>query len=325
MDRIYELFQDEHGYISNLDEVNKYLQKNGFNDTEITTIILKIYSNNLEVINTLKKKNKIIKDMNLTTNYTSVKKEQNTKTSIKKENKPSKEKINTDSYICMLSKDMDESTLEKLIPSDKEDFDDVINMILLQLIKVKVDLEAWLKSDKELSDLIYEEIEQTESKINLLKDYRNSKTKSPVNTDDIKLIFTPSILEDFASSSIPRELYKDFLSLILSFKKGLPKNFKMFKPSGCNYVVSEVRMNGLRILYDKLNDTTYSLYYAFKKSEKDAYYHDTLVARANAYYINKSNILNEYYSSSEKYFELHEEEEKKLIKKLSGDNNGTTN
>lgn len=227
MDRIYELFQDEHGYISNLDEVNKYLQKNGFNDTEITTIILKIYSNNLEVINTLKKKNKIIKDMNLTANYTSVKKEQNTKTSIKKENKASKEKINTDSYICMLSKDMDESTLEKLIPSDKEDFDDVINMILLQLIKVKVDLEAWLKSDKELSDLIYEEIEQTESKINLLKDYRNSKTKSPVNTDDIKLIFTPSILEDFASSSIPRELYKDFLSLILSFKKGLPKNFKM--------------------------------------------------------------------------------------------------
>lgn len=265
MEEIYKLFQDQYGYIANLDLVKEFLQKQNLNSEEITSIILKIYSNNLEVKKTLKKKNEIIKNMNLTTEYTPREKEKVKKETTKSEKTPNIPQINTLLYISGLSKDMDEEALEKLIPSTNEDFNDIITMTLLDLIKTKVDLEKLQKEDKELSILIDEELEQIESKINLLKDYRASKTKVKVNTDNIRLIFTPSIIADFNSSSIPRELYKDFLSLILSFKKGLPKNYKIFKPGGCNYTVSEVRINGLRILYDKLNDTTYSLYYAFKK------------------------------------------------------------
>ena len=302
MEEIYKLFQDQYGYIANLDLVKEFLQKQNLNSEEITSIILKIYSNNLEVKKTLKKKNEIIKNMNLTTDYTSREKEKVKKETIKSEKTTNIPQINTLLYISGLSKDMDEETLEKLIPSTNENFNDIINMTLLDLIKMKVDLEKLQKEDKELSVLIDE-----------------------VNTDNIRLIFTPSIIADFNSSSIPRELYKDFLSLILSFKKGLPKNYKIFKPGGCNYTVSEVRINGLRILYDKLNDTTYSLYYAFKKSERDTYYHDTLVSRANSYYENKYDILSEYYKSSTDYFKEHEESEKKLMKKLSGDEYGRTN
>ena len=220
MEEIYKLFQDQYGYIANLDLVKEFLQKQNLNSEEITSIILKIYSNNLEVKKTLKKKNEIIKNMNLTTDYTSREKEKVKKETIKSEKTPNIPQINTLLYISGLSKDMDEETLEKLIPSTNENFNDIITMTLLDLIKMKVDLEKLQKEDKELSVLIDEELEQIESKINLLKDYRASKTKVKVNTDNIRLIFTPSIIADFNSSSIPRELYKDFLSLILSFKKG---------------------------------------------------------------------------------------------------------
>lgn len=74
MEEIYKLFQDQYGYIANLDLVKEFLQKQNLNSEEITSIILKIYSNNLEVKKTLKKKNEIIKNMNLTTDYTSRKK-----------------------------------------------------------------------------------------------------------------------------------------------------------------------------------------------------------------------------------------------------------
>ena len=70
IEEIYKLFQDKYGYIANLDLVKEFLQKQNLNSEEITSIILKIYSNNLEVKKTLKKKNEIIKNMNLTTDYT---------------------------------------------------------------------------------------------------------------------------------------------------------------------------------------------------------------------------------------------------------------
>ena len=57
MEEIYKLFQDQYGYIANLDLVKEFLQKQNLNSEEITSIILKIYSNNLEVKKTLKKKN----------------------------------------------------------------------------------------------------------------------------------------------------------------------------------------------------------------------------------------------------------------------------
>ena len=75
MEEIYKLFQDQYGYIANLDLVKEFLQKQNLNSEEITSIILKIYSNNLEVKKTLKKKNEIIKNMSLTTDYTSREKE----------------------------------------------------------------------------------------------------------------------------------------------------------------------------------------------------------------------------------------------------------
>ena len=71
MEEIYKLFQDQYGYIANLDLVKEFLQKQNLNSEEITSIILKIYSNNLEVKKTLKKKNEIIKNMSITTDYTS--------------------------------------------------------------------------------------------------------------------------------------------------------------------------------------------------------------------------------------------------------------
>lgn len=58
MEEIYKLFQDQYGYIANLDLVKEFLQKQNLNSEEITSIILKIYSNNLEVKKTLKKKMK---------------------------------------------------------------------------------------------------------------------------------------------------------------------------------------------------------------------------------------------------------------------------
>ena len=95
MEEIYKLFQDQYGYIANLDLVKEFLQKQNLNSEEITSIILKIYSNNLEVKKTLKKKNEIIKNMNLTTNYTSREKEKVKKATIKSENHPSIPQINT--------------------------------------------------------------------------------------------------------------------------------------------------------------------------------------------------------------------------------------
>ena len=61
MEEIYKLFQDQYGYIANLDLVKEFLQKQNLNSEEITSIILKIYFNNLEVKKTLKKKNEIIR------------------------------------------------------------------------------------------------------------------------------------------------------------------------------------------------------------------------------------------------------------------------
>lgn len=84
MEEIYKLFQDQYGYIANLDLVKEFLQKQNLNSEEITSIILKIYFNNLEVKKTLKKKNEIIKNMNLTTDYTSREKEKVKKETIKK-------------------------------------------------------------------------------------------------------------------------------------------------------------------------------------------------------------------------------------------------
>ena len=145
MEEIYKLFQDQYGYIANLDLVKEFLQKQNLNSEEITSIILKIYSNNLEVKKTLKKKNEIIKNMNLTTDYTSREKEKVKKETIKSEKTPNIPQINTLLYISGLSKDMDEETLEKLIPSTNENFNDIITMTLLDLIKMKVDLEKLQK------------------------------------------------------------------------------------------------------------------------------------------------------------------------------------
>ena len=160
MEEIYKLFQDQYGYIANLDLVKEFLQKQNLNSEEITSIILKIYSNNLEVKKTLKKKNEIIKNMNLTRDYTSREKVKVKKETIKSKKTTNIPQINTLLYISGLSKDMDEETLEKLIPSTNENFNDIINMTLLDLIKMKVDLEKLQKEDKELSVLIDEELEQ---------------------------------------------------------------------------------------------------------------------------------------------------------------------
>ena len=49
MEEIYKLFQDQYGYIANLDLVKEFLQKQNLNSEEITSIILKIYFNKHEL------------------------------------------------------------------------------------------------------------------------------------------------------------------------------------------------------------------------------------------------------------------------------------
>ena len=169
MEEIYKLFQDQYGYIANLDLVKEFLQKQNLNSEEITSIILKIYSNNLEVKKTLKKKNEIIKNMNLTTDYTSREKEKEKvkKETIKSEKTTNIPQINTLLYISGLSKDMDEETLEKLIPSTNENFNDIINMTLLDLIKMKVDLEKLQKDNNIKYDKVQKKAIETAINNNL--------------------------------------------------------------------------------------------------------------------------------------------------------------
>lgn len=321
MDKIYELFKDQYGYIPNLEEIISYLKSENKNENEIVEILLKIYSNNNQAKNEIQKKNHIIETMNdYTPPLTNAKNDTNENTSSDKKQTTNKKNLNVEHYIYMLNKGFDLDSLKKTLPKDTEQLDNIINTIILHYIKERTELLniANENSYNELKELINEEITTINNKIKTLISYRDSISKD-IKEEDIKLIFTHSILNDFENSNIPREAYKDFLSLILSFKNGLPKNSKIFKPNGCAYIVSEVRFNGLRILYDKIDDSTYCLYYAFSKDENDTYYHDTLVYRTNLYYSNKKEVLDN------KSVTENEESAIKLIKMLKGEQYGRIN
>lgn len=321
MDKIYELFKDQYGYIPNLEEIISYLKSENKNENEIVEILLKIYSNNNRAKNGIQKKNHIIETMNdYTPPLTNTKNGTNENTSSDKKQTTNKKNLNVEHYIYMLNKGFDLDSLKKTLPKDTEQLDNIINTIILHYIKERTELLniANENSYNELKELINEEITTINNKIKTLISYRDSISKD-IKEEDIKLIFTHSILNDFENSNIPREAYKDFLSLILSFKNGLPKNSKIFKPNGCAYIVSEVRFNGLRILYDKIDDSTYCLYYAFSKDENDTYYHDTLVYRTNLYYSNKKEVLDN------KSVTENEESAIKLIKMLKGEQYGRIN
>lgn len=333
LNEIISLFSDKEGYITDIENVILYLKNKQLENKTIILYLIEIYNYNRKAYKTLNEKNDLATKLKNAQSSSEISKPKiNPKEKSNNTAKTNTIEINIDHYISLLSNMKPNQDLTALLPKHTDNnFDFVINKLLLHYIKNEVILTQMLeetdKTDKELISYINNEIIENKKLINAIIDYRDSRIKDNLQSDncnEITLIFTDDIIDDFDKNSIPRELYGDFSLLLESLKNGNPKNSKSFKPGDGNYTIYEVKHNKARILFDIVNNNTYCLYFAFIKDGNDLYYHNTLVKRSTEYYENKNLLLKDFYSDKDrenfisKQKTLEDNISKKLVNSVKG-------
>ena len=346
LQEIIQEFSDKNGYIVDFISVISYLKERNITDKEINEILIKINENNLNVSKKIKEEIDIQKKFTKMSNIPNFN-SNNTITSetqiIPNSEYEFPELVDISYYTLLINNTIkegfNEEELNELLPKIYDtDFYNIINTLLLHYKKEIVSLKK-MKKDADSDFLQYIEKEENffNSIVNGIIKYRNSfneEEKTEIKESKMNIIFDPNTLMSDIGE-LQTEHYQDFAMLLECLSKNVLKGVKTFTPFSSDKITSELRYNQCRVVFDKIDNETYLVYYIFLKKGSDSHYHDVLKKRVKDYINSKKQILKDFYdsatkedfiaSSNEKFKEVIEflssskssgEEDKKLCKKL---------
>lgn len=313
LEKLLNKEKDKYGYISNFNEIIQFLRASNVSDDEINKILTHINNSNTKVYNNLYKDNEVFKRINL---LVKSKTENNSKCEVTMKSdtcesinpeQTVEETIDISYYIDLINtmkpEDLEAGKLEQELPKTyNSDFEKIINVLILKFKRDLLEAKL-LKKDTTESELI-EYIENECSYINQIIDrlikYRESFSTNNeiINTQEkIHILFDN---QTFATdiNNIDKSNYADFYVLLESLSRNILKGVKTFTPDGAKKI-SELRNNQARMLFEKVDDDTYLIYYIFLKKACDKYYHNTLISRANAFQNKKQTLTKELFESTE--------------------------
>lgn len=220
-----------------------------------------------------------------------------------------------------------DENLEGLLPSKKHPYYKKL------MLRLKAEI---LREIKEIKDFIGQErltlddskefrkeilIEQQKIKVinELLAPKETTKVELEAIEQENSLIFVPTLsgrIRVFDElESMPVEYYDELYDLFASIQCGTFKGVKRFKSS--NYGgVSEVRGKLLRVVFDRLDKSTYAILTIFaKKFDNTAGYRTSLESTIQTYLAMEDDIAKSL--NNPEFISLHKEYETELIRRIS--------
>ena len=301
---IIEKFADAHGFVLDFDKVIEYLKfEENFSQKQINKFLLMLNQHNLNIIKRIsdeidvqKKINEMSREISLSADLSKI---ITMPMKIKKVEQFT-ESIDISYYILLISQiqneGMDYNKLKNVLPNyASSDFDSIINTILLHYKKEIIQLKQMKKaSTSDMLEYIEEEEKELQNLIDNIIKYRESfrENDQEASNEGMNIIFDSNTYENDLSNLLI-EHYQDFYILLDSLSKNVLKGVKTFTPIGGNKCTNEIRYKNSRILFEKIDNNTYFVYYIFLKKDVDKYYHETLVNRINSYAANKNKEIYE--------------------------------
>lgn len=240
--------------------------------------------------------------------------------------------IDVSSYISEIRKCYTYEQLESVVLPSREDpqFENIISKIIINLYKEKVEIINAIRfqeeNEKEIIELFEEELDNIDSRIEYLLDYKNYEDEEEKIEEDNNLIFLKnSSLEPFIFQNLKgyEEYYESFLELIGRIKKGNFKHMRNFTSTNNKIVnVIEVKAFKTRILFTRIKDNTYVILAAFvKKCDTDLRHRHFVEHVSKKYQIQKNELLSnledpKFITEEEKWLQSLNEmlSEKKKVK-----------
>ena len=191
----------------------------------------------------------------------------------------------------LISGDDVESMITLLPDPDSYEYRNVIYRLQAESLKEIKELIEYIVEDPSVEEELREQIENERKKINLLGKLlqtEEEKEEQEVQRNNIILAPTGSgrirVLDDI--DSIPREYYGKITDLIQSIIDGSFRRFKRFflNTNAILADMAEVKGNGIRVVFKRLNKDTYALVTTFiKRCDNDRGYRDNMASIAGEY------------------------------------------
>lgn len=191
----------------------------------------------------------------------------------------------------LISGDDVESMITLLPDPDSYEYANVIYRLQAESLKEIKELIEYIVEDPSVEEELREQIENERKKINLLGKLlqtEEEKEEQEVQRNNIILAPTGSgrirVLDDI--DSIPREYYGKITDLIQSIIDGSFRRFKRFflNTNAILADMAEVKGNGIRVVFKRLNKDTYALVTTFiKRCDNDRGYRDNMASIAGEY------------------------------------------
>ena len=201
--------------------------------------------------------------------------------------------------------DISKESLKEILPQKSHyGYEKILYRLMLESIEEETDKDSLL----EMRHLIEVEKEKIRFLKELLKEEEIEEEIEKKNK--IFLAPTPSgrirIQEDM--KTLPQETYPGFIELIESIKNGTFKGVKrLINDLNLDLAISEVRGDGIRILFSRMDKNSYIIITAFqKKTMSSKGYHEMVKSRIQSY----KQILESFkYLLEEESYQIEQEKE----------------
>lgn len=295
--RYLDKYFENNKYIVSLEELYMLFEKNSLSLKQRKDILKQVYEYNKKVY--ILEQNKIIKLSNV-----KIVPEQEEITPVVFLPSETKEHdaldIEVSNYMLNIRK---ATTIEQMnnisLPKrDDPQFDNILSTIIINLYKEKVEIINAIRfqreNDIEIQQLFEEELENIDSRIEFLLDYKNYEDEEQQIEEDNQIIFLKnSSYEPFIFQNLKgyEEYYNSFLELINRIKIG---NFKHMRNFTNNKIVNiiEVKAFKTRVLFTRVKDNIYVILAAFvKKCDTDLRHRHFVENVSQKYQIQKNELL----------------------------------
>jgi len=299
MKEVYEFLENyfsNNKYISNLDELYMLLEQQNLNLKEQKEVLVKVYEHNKKVQKQeINKSNKLleislIQDEEEIIEFSKPKEKKN----------PEPLKMDVSEYLNEIKKAENEDEIIELLPKREDlQFDNILSMIIINLYKEKVEILNFIHSQQnmnEVQSMFQEDIDDIDSKIEYILDYKNYEEENEYEEKDNKIIFLKNSFNEpivFNNLSGYEEYYDSFLELIDRIKKGKFKKMRNFTNNNKIVDIMEVKGFKTRILFARITDDIYVVLAAFvKKCDTNLRHRHFIENISSKYQVQKNVLLN---------------------------------
>ena len=211
--------------------------------------------------------------------------------------------LDVSNYVAEIRKCYTYEELKNVVLPNRDDpqFENILSKIIINLYKEKVEIINAMRfqeeSEEEIIELFEEELDNIDSRIEYLLDYKNYEDDEATVEEDNQIIFLKnSSLEPFIFQNLKghEEYYDSFLELISRIKKGNFKHMRNFTNTNNKIVnVIEVKAFKTRVLFTRIKDNTYVVLAAFiKKCDTDLRHRHFVEHVSKKYQVQKNQLLS---------------------------------